>query len=1618
MTRNLIKKLLLSLILGLNFLIIPLASADLEISIGEDSDEAQGDVSTSDCANLVSGLGSTVGCDSQDNVTDFTEYTGSFEGPDSSGYDEALTKTTSARELIQTVVNFALSFLGLIATVVIIYGGVLYVTSRGDTTKTEEGKKAITYAVIGIVIILGSFALVNTLINATGGNEDELAGGGAGDSISEAGEYFDVEEVLDELVAITEDFVEIYQTWIYVNGEVEYMQSIEMPLLVDVTVTDQTLSGWWDWWTESLTGQDSEFEDQYYLIEEDDVDEYVDVLRKEISKIKSEVDSLSETYQKAHDLYLYLRSGSSAYKFNPLDLLFKTAKAGTGYEGTEGCSGREYENKYGELGLGWTSYEVETSALDDYICSYLDAIEEAAVLDYEEGITELMDRLDELYLLFDTCDTSLSDSGLFEICTLFLALDYKLEYASDIDNLYTDDDASASSYIRDFVSTVDDLYKMVQVIEFVKAKINASVTSGNVPLIVRFDALGSTDPSNVTIQDTQIFWNLNGIDENNDGDMYDDGEGVNIDYTYDTAGTYRVGVKIVSADNFTAAGIAFTTIVVEPRSSIIKLTVNGSEISDFSQEPFPLDKDSYKVTLSEAEEGIEFDAGESKDGSNEDLAYFSWDFGDGNTAEGPSYDDATQKHAYGEAGTYSVVLTVKDSTGVEDRKYLKIYVGSPAARISFSPDSGYIGTDFTFSGAESTTDVGQIVSYQWSASLDAESYTLEEDNGKEIDVEFDEPGEYTISLAVEDNSGGTDSDSTEVVVESQTPVAEFEYEVPDETSPGIYVFDATDSYDPDPKDTITYTWEIEGDDGQDWEILEEDEDGALITVQFLTVGEREITLTVADQHEGELQKSASAMAIIDVESVLDVDLETDAETYKLGEGGEAEVIFTVLSENAVEGEIAFGDGETEYIASLTSGEAQLSHTYGAGGVFNVNLTVLDENENRNEITRRVYVGSADTPMAVINVESDGNDIGFGDTLYGSTKTVFNFDASSSINTDGTSDDLSYSWNFGDGTTSNSKTVTHSFEEFYTFEVTLVVKDKNDTSLSSEATVNVTIEGIEPEIKKILVTTDASEYTTPLKVNVSLGAEDEDGEIISVKGWYYDLNDSATELGTVRSESTSFTLTINTKGEEGEELEYGFAAEVTDDDNNTVSSVDLLSESQIPTITVINGPNDVPTVGFAVDRTNIKLGEEITFSSTSTDSDGEIIAYYWDVEGDGFYNNLAQTESSLTYQYTQIYPDGVDVSLKVEDDGGASAFSDTVTIYVDANSEPPDAAFQYDIEDKKVIFTNNSTIDTENGASLEGIYWDFDTGTDEDGNGTTDDDVEALGEEDPSHTYEEMGTYSVKMTIVDSTGQSDSVTKEISVIDTEDPQADFNFEVDDKEVNFTNKSITDTDNGVDIRSYSWDFDSSNNSDEDGDTDDNTKSPSHEYEDYGTYEVTLTIVDTYGKTDSITKEVELEEPMEPLEAFLTSTPTANSSDQIQMTESSGYVTLSFKATGGSEDYSFSIDKNIFYDTEDDGVKENDQDHTAKKAGSWQTYFDKSYGQIYIMLTVTDNETGETATDSLQVTFPSSSSSANLLNATPGDYLFFLISALSAALFGSAVVYRNKPTKSLSNKKYGRK
>ena len=67
-------------------------------------------------------------------------------------------------EVIGRVITFLLGFVGALSVLVIIIGGIFYIISGGDQGKAETAKGYILYAVVGLVVALLGWVIVNTVI--------------------------------------------------------------------------------------------------------------------------------------------------------------------------------------------------------------------------------------------------------------------------------------------------------------------------------------------------------------------------------------------------------------------------------------------------------------------------------------------------------------------------------------------------------------------------------------------------------------------------------------------------------------------------------------------------------------------------------------------------------------------------------------------------------------------------------------------------------------------------------------------------------------------------------------------------------------------------------------------------------------------------------------------------------------------------------------------------------------------------------------------------------------------------------------------------------------------------------------------------------------------------------------------------------------------------------------------------------------------------------------------------------------------------------------------------------------------------------------------------------------
>jgi len=68
--------------------------------------------------------------------------------------------TDDFTELVTNFLQWLLGIAGGVALLMLIYGGVVYISSTGDQQKMESGKRIVTWTIFGLIIILVSFSIL------------------------------------------------------------------------------------------------------------------------------------------------------------------------------------------------------------------------------------------------------------------------------------------------------------------------------------------------------------------------------------------------------------------------------------------------------------------------------------------------------------------------------------------------------------------------------------------------------------------------------------------------------------------------------------------------------------------------------------------------------------------------------------------------------------------------------------------------------------------------------------------------------------------------------------------------------------------------------------------------------------------------------------------------------------------------------------------------------------------------------------------------------------------------------------------------------------------------------------------------------------------------------------------------------------------------------------------------------------------------------------------------------------------------------------------------------------------------------------------------------------------
>lgn len=1340
----------------------------------------------------------TSGGDSED-IVSFSDFEGGLQAPSGEGLSETLTRAKSAREFIKNTVNLALSFLGLIAMAIIIYGGFLYVTAAGNEEQSGKGKKAVTYAGVGIIIIIASFAIVNTLISFVGTGETDRSGAGgagiesstgtgegtfgsgaegAGAGAGGQGAFYNIAVV--EVNASLKEFMGAYKNLVGVDSLMKKIKALATPK--DVS------------------------ENKAYFNEAADA----------ITQIKNKGNALSKTHVAAKNLLDEWIAEVSNMDFADPNFKFKDNLKSS------------LEDKLPPIKEA--SEKDFTGVIDDITKNKLDIVEKVlkSITAKTAGVA-INEAVQNGFI--NEKDISKVLAGIDPEATIGDILKTAKENIQQAKGLSKD--PSNTELVIQTIKSLHDLYVVVKNIQFVTVKIKASIKEGNAPLIVELNGLDSRDPAGKTIPEENYEWDPDGdgkIGSNSSKVECNKDKGPTITCIYKRTGTYIVRLEVASQDP-TRITTGQTTFAITVKPSIARIALKATagsiteELRKYSQDAsgqwqILIDKTEFQVTTSEAKgAGVNYDGSESKGGDDQALTQFEWGFGDGSPPEKDK--KKIDGHKYSREGKFQLMLEVTDSGKRKDRKIVSIIVASIAARIGVAKTIAEPDELVEFDGSLSRSDNGQINSYNWTVTNDKGTDITNLKNDLEIvgnadsstlRVKFKKPGTYNIKLEVSDGNKSATA-QVPISIKSRKPRANFVIKTcpencSDKTNPAIAEFDASASFDPDKSDVLTYDWEFfdESDQKLEKDLKFKVNEGELsgknakkLKVEFFEVGKYKALLKVNDSHEDQniLQEDEKEKAF-EITSIVGAEWDSDIKTVEQLKESKASFEFKGLVSNADRVEIDFGDEQTsetgiEFKTRNEKKPFKFEHEYESAGSFLVTVKATSEQGNgENILQKRVYVSGGENPLAVMQIFDGKNEIilpeeGDNEPFETIRNKLIKFDASNSIDSNGAKDEkgkhqiLKFSWNFGDSKKSTGAIAEHSYEdvspEGAPFEVTLTVSEVKDPTKTSTAKFLINVVGKKPELNTLSLEKKTAGDTTPVDVEViAEGAIDPDGKVKNYQFWYYDPLDKEQKLGVVDTQYNQATLTIETAGEADEEHEYFFCVNLTDNENTVSNCEDLFTEEELPKIKVKNGPNKAPTSAFSADKTSAKVGEAITFTSSSKDEDGKIVEYIWDLDGDGFQNDNPTELSAITHTYTKPSPkSGYKVKLKAIDDKNAAGFSKEIPIYISAKSNPPKANFSYIVEanpPRHVKFFDSSTADTDNGAKIVKWTWDFDTSSEfgcetapkpEYCNGNKADDIDST-DQNPVFDFPQSATYQVKLIVEDSDGNvSEPKTAIVNII---------------------------------------------------------------------------------------------------------------------------------------------------------------------------------------------------------------------------------------------------------------
>ncbi len=359
------------------------------------------------------------------------------------------------------------------------------------------------------------------------------------------------------------------------------------------------------------------------------------------------------------------------------------------------------------------------------------------------------------------------------------------------------------------------------------------------------------------------------------------------------------------------------------------------------------------------------------------------------------------------------------------------------------------------------------------------------------------------------------------------------------------------------------------------------------------------------------------------------------------------------------------------------------------------------------------------------------------------------------------------------------------QRFCAQKIRLQDKDENDDGVS-----------INPVVVRNTGTAQASDIT---KIEI----RDADGNLLGETTDVAGFDSGGVAISTVQNnvvaddDTIELWVWVTVAGPETANVEDTICLETT---------VYHLEDGATHEVTVASGAtftialNHRPVVGFSWSPSEPTWEDEITFTPTVSDPDGDVIVWsQWDF-GDG---SDPVVRDGPPESVTHTYPNGgtFTVTLTVRDARGLTGSKEKEIHVRERPNQPPHVDFNWTPANPGVgqEVTFNPTVSDPDGDEIATYSWDFGDGSNP---------LEGEGAPGPvTHAYDAPGDYRVTLTVTDARGAENSATKTVTVINrppriTSLSNEPLEPEV-DQEVTF---SATASDpEGDEITDWQWDFD---------------------------------------------------------------------------------------------------------------------------------------------------------------------------------------------------------------------